>query len=137
MIGFRYGWDDPEYTVIHATMGQYWDWDDFHEAIDGIASMIQSVDHQVDIIVVMRPTTPIPEGNALRHLKTGFLNLPSNTGIHVLVGANILTYRVLRKLTRRYTSMQGRLLVTSMLGDAYRIVARNRPEVLELDNCVA
>jgi len=43
----------------------YWDWDDLNVAMDNVSAMMSEVRHQVDVITVMRPTTPLPDGNAM------------------------------------------------------------------------
>jgi len=55
----------------------------------------------------------------------------------VMVGGNILCNRSLRMLSHSYTCMTGRLFQTTMLGEAYRIIARNRPEIYESFDFVA
>lgn len=137
MIGIQSGWDDGEKTVIRMYIGDYWDWDDLNTAMDEISLMMREVDHQVDVITVMRPTTPLPDGNAMYNIRSAILRLPRNAGIHVMVGGDILTNRSLRMLSHNYACMFGRLFQTTMLGEAYRIIARNRPEIYEAFEYVA
>ena len=137
MIGIQSNWDDSEKTVIRMYIGDYWDWDDLNAAMDEIGAMMSEVSHQVDVITVMRPTTPLPEGNAMYNIRNAILRLPINAGIHVMVGGDILTNRSLRMLSHSYTCMTGRLIQTTTLGEAYRTIARNRPEIYETFDVVA
>lgn len=137
MIGIQYAWDDVEKTVIRMYIGDLWDWDDFASAMDGIASAIREVEHQVDIISVMRTNAPVPDGNIFQHLKDALARMPRHVGVHVMVGGNPLCNRSLRMLTHSYRCMTGRLFQTNALGEAYRIIARNRPEVYDAFDAVA
>ena len=131
MVGIRYAWDDEEKTVIRMYVGDYWDWEDLHAAINGISDLMREVDYQIDIMTIMRPTTALPEGNASYYIKTAMTTLPLNAGIHVMIGGNILINRTVRMLSHTYTCMAGRFFQTTTLGEAYRTIARNRPEVYE------
>ena len=118
MIGIQSNWDDSEKTVIRMYIGDYWDWDNLNAAMDDIGAMMSEVSHQVDVITVMRPTTPLPEGNAMYNIRNAILRLPLNAGIHVMVGGDILTNRSLRMLSHSYTCMTGRFIQTNTLGEA-------------------
>ena len=133
MVGIKYAWDDSEKTVIRMYVGDYWDWDDLKIAIDGIADLMREVEHQVDVVTVMRQTAQMPMGSANDHLKAMIVRLPRNVGMHVMVGGNTLCNRALRSLAHTYSFMTGRLLQTNSLGEAYRMIARNRPERYEGD----
>lgn len=137
MVGIQYLWDDSEKTVIRMYVGEYWDWDDLNAAITGISALIDEVDHQVDIVTIMRPTTKLPVGNLTHYLKDAIVRLPRNTGTHIMVGGNMLCNRALRTLAHNYSCMTGRLLQTNSLGEAYRMIARNRPEIYETHDWVA
>jgi hypothetical protein len=131
MIGIRYSWDDPENTVIRLYIGDLWDWDDLSEAMTNVANMVASVEYQVDFIVIMRSSTPLPEGNAMLHIRNVAKLLPRNSGILVMVGGNTIGNRTLKMLARNYQCMMGRIFQRDHLADAYQIIARNRPEVYE------
>lgn len=137
MIGIRCAWDDVEKTVIHMYIGDYWDWDDLKQALDEAAKMMREVSHQVDIMTIMRTTTPMPDGNGLDSIKAGIAKMPKNVGIHVMVGGNVLLNRMLRVLSNSYDYLTGRMIQSTTVGEAYRIIARNRPEVYDSFECVA
>jgi hypothetical protein len=137
MIGIQSNWDDSEKTVIRMYIGDYWDWEDLNAAMDEVSTMMMEVSHQVDVITIMRPATPLPEGNALYNIRNAIRRLPSNAGIHVMVGGNILCNRSLRMISHAYACMTGRLFQTNILGEAYRTIARNRPEINESFEFVA
>src|SRR5215213_8265083 len=95
MIGIHSNWDDDEKTVIRLYVGDYWDWDDLNTAMDEVGAMMLEVGHQVDVVTIMRPTTPLPDGNAMYNIRTAIKRLPINAGIHVMVGGNVLSNRSL------------------------------------------
>lgn len=137
MIGVETSWDDNEKTVIRMYIGDYWDWEDFHRAIDTMACMMQEVRHQVDVVTVMHPTVSLPDGSAMHHIRNAIVRLPRNAGIHVMVGGNILTNHTLRMISHSYACMTGRFFQAHTIGEAYRMIARNRPELYEALHSVA
>ncbi|MEZ4670543.1 MAG: hypothetical protein R3E39_21765 [Anaerolineae bacterium] len=131
MIGIRCAWDDPENTVIRLYIGDLWDWEDLSEATKKAAMMVASVEHQVDFIIVMRSSGSVPEGNAMLHMRDAIKKMPRNGGIMVMIGGNTIINATLKMLARNYQCMTGRIFQRDHLADAYRIIARNRPEIYE------
>lgn len=137
MIGIQCSWDDPENTVIRVYVGDLWDWDDLNDAVKCMAEMVASVTHQVDFITVMRSSSQMPDGNVMLNIRDAFKLLPRNSGIMVMVGGTTTGNLTLKMLARSYQCMMGRIFQRDHLADAYRIIARNRPEVYEVDVLVA
>lgn len=137
MIGIQCAWDDAEKTVIRMEFGDYWDWDDFNQALAEAGNMIREVKHQVDIVTYMRVTTPMPDGNPDVNIEAAIQNLPKNVGIHVMVGGNALMNRALKILSHSYEYLTGRFLQSRTEGEAYRLIARNRPEIYDPFECIA
>ena len=132
MIGIQTNWDDSEKTVLCMSIGDYWDWDDFHAAINAISAMMLEVTHQVDVVTLMRPTTALPDGSGMYIIRNALVRMPRNAGIHVMVGGNVLLNCTLRMIANSHACMTGRFFQTRSLGEAYRTIARNRPELYEL-----
>ncbi len=133
MLGFKVVWDDPGHTVIRLYVGEYWDWADLLHATHEIVKLMTSVKHQVDIISIMRPSAAVPDGDVIGHLRQIIEAMPGNSGIHIMVGGNVFINSALRELSRCYEPVMGRLFQADSLSVAYRIIARNRPEVYEID----
>lgn len=131
MIGFRYDWDDQGHTVIRMYVGDLWDWDDFEVAISGVFHLMQTVAHQVDLVAIMRSSTTPPDGDLTAYLVATVNAMPENAGLLVMVGGNAVVNFTLKQIAATYPPMMGRFFQTEALGEAYRLIARNRPEVNE------
>jgi hypothetical protein len=131
VIGFRYDWDDLGHTVIRMYVGDLWDWDDFQVAMAGAFNLMHTVSHQVDLVTIMRSSTTPPDGDITTHLVGAVDAMPENSGVLVMVGGNAVVNFTLKQIAATYPPMMGRFFQTEALGEAYRIIARNRPEVNE------
>jgi hypothetical protein len=74
-------WDSER--VILAEFASAWTWDDFHDAVQQIHTMIAAAPHQTDIIIWHR--VPFPSGNPMAHLARTLKNQPPNTGRIVII----------------------------------------------------
>lgn len=137
MIGIRCVWDDAGHTVIRAYIGEAWSWHDVSESVQAVSSMMGSVRHQVDLIAIMRPTTPLPDENIEHVLAEISRVAPCNSGVVVFVGGNPALLDMIRAVSRATPALMGRIFMTDMLGDAYRIISMMRPEVQGFDSLIA
>lgn len=137
MIGIRCVWDDVGHTVIRIYIGEAWSWHDVSESLQAVVSMMGSVTHQVDLIAIMRPTTPLPSENIDQVIADIARIAPQNCGILVFVGGNPALLDVIRTISRDIPELMGRIFMTDMLGDAYRIISMMRPEVQGFDSLIA
>lgn len=137
MIGFRYDWDDHGQTVIRVYIGDMWDWDDLEQAVYGLQTMITSVEHQVDVITIMRSSTTPPDGDLTTALQAVIQVMPRNTGVLTMVGGNAAVNFAFKRLAATLPIFMGRFHQTDHLSDAYLFIAYNRPEASEDPGLVA
>jgi hypothetical protein len=137
MIGIRCVWDDAGHTVIRAYIGEAWSWHDVSESVQAITSMMGGVRHQVDLIAIMRPTTPLSDESIDQIVAEISQVAPPNCGVLVLVGGNPALLDKIRAISRANPLLMGRIFMTNLLGDAYRIISMMRPEVLGFDSLIA
>lgn len=137
MIGIRCVWDDAGHSVIRAYIGEAWSWHDVSESVQAVVSMMGSVQHQVDLIAIMRPTTPLPDEDTDHLLAEIYRVVPENCGVFVFVGGNPEMLDMIRAISRAKPALMGRIFMTDMLGDAYRIISMMRPEVQGFDSLIA
>jgi hypothetical protein len=127
MIGIRCVWDDAGHTVIRAYIGEAWSWHDVSESVQAITSMMGGVRHQVDLIAIMRPTTPLSDESIDQIVAEISQVAPPNCGV----------LDKIRAISRANPLLMGRIFMTNLLGDAYRIISMMRPEVLGFDSLIA
>jgi hypothetical protein len=79
-------WDNAEKTSILFVFGRHWNWIEYDRAFDAAHELIRSVPHQKKVhMIVDLLDCPMPQGNAINHLRRAFARKPKNTGITVLV----------------------------------------------------
>jgi hypothetical protein len=137
MIGIRCVWDDAGHTVIRAYIGETWTWDDVSQSMQTINRMMGSAQHQVDVIAIMRPTTPFPAEGTDHIVAEIYRTMPLNWGVFVFVGGNPELLNMIRAISRANPLLMGRIFMTDLLGDAYRIISMMRPEVQGFDSLIA
>ena len=83
---YQIHWDNPEQTVIRQVFSDKLSVDDFREAIKNNASMMQSVDHPVDLIMVLNLRKNV--AGFLQAAKYAEVMMPDNQRMVIVVGAH-------------------------------------------------
>ena len=91
-------WDDDRHGAILVTYEAGWNWDDYFSAKVEIDTLLNSVDYTVHIISDSRIGGMVPRGNALTNFARAFQTAPSNIGLVVVVGGNIIFRSLLQLL---------------------------------------
>ncbi len=87
-MGIRVGWESDAHKTIVVTYERIWTWEEFAASKVQIDSLLQSVDHTVNIISDSRQSAGLPRGNALAVLSRSFQSAPGNIGVVAVLGAN-------------------------------------------------
>lgn len=97
-MGIQVRWDDDTHRAILVIYEVGWTWDDYFSAKTEIDALLNSVDHRVHILSDSRVGGMLPRGNALTHFARAFQTAPSNIGLVVVVGGNIIVRSLLQLL---------------------------------------
>jgi hypothetical protein len=121
----RTEWETDEKKVLLSIYEGKWDLDEFYAAVQVINTMMDTVDHEVNIILDMHNSRALPKGfiGAIRH--TGKQRHPC-LGTMVLVGGNTLVRMfndMFLKLYPRPSSSRAMYMVANY-EEAHAIFAR-------------
>ena len=93
-------WDNEDKTIIRHIFERGWGWTDFHQALDHASSMMDTVDHRVDVILDFRGASMIPSG-AITQVKKAYTNPKHpNIGTTVVIGASAFMQAIVSVGTR-------------------------------------
>jgi len=119
-------WETDEKVVLLSIYEGHWDLDEFYAAVQDINNMMDSVDHEVNIILDMRNSKALPKGFIGAIRQTGKKRHPC-LGTMVLVGGNLLlrTFNdMFLKLYPRPSSSRAMYMVANY-EEAHAIFARS------------
>jgi hypothetical protein len=94
-------WENDDHTIVHMEMIGHWTW---KEAYDGSGvgfTMLESVDHPVDVIIDLRKSTGLPV-LALTHARNMIPKRHPRTRMTVFIGANELFMTLWRIFSSAY-----------------------------------
>lgn len=117
-------WDDNEKSTIRFVFEGSWTIDELYVAFDEQTRMLDSVDHQVDVIVDFQESNAVPDhliANFSRIFQSSGSSHP-NTGMTVLVGVGGFA-QILADLFSKFFA---RLPTASTLEEAHAIIADER-----------
>ncbi len=120
-------WDNDEKTIVRETFTGEWDWDDLDEAnLNKITSMIESVDHRVDLLADLSESGDLPPGHPLRKGYEHMSGFPENWGMVAAVSQNLLYRMLLKALKRIFPTITARLFVVTTIEEAYEVIKAER-----------
>lgn len=123
-------WDNEYKTILRCESEGRWTWEEYHQALNQVVDMIESVPHRVDLMNVPRRGAVTPSGSAMPHFQRALRILPSNTGLNVIVNTNAFGRAIISmfsKLYGRHTG--GNIAAVGTLEEAYALIARTRAGV--------
>ena len=98
-MGIQVHWDNDEKTIACYEFSDPWTWEQFHEAVAKIHTMVRSVTNKVDYIADMSRSHIAP-GNALLHIRHAIQEAPPNSGLLVVVGGSAFAGAILKVVSR-------------------------------------
>lgn len=117
-------WDNPEQTILCHEFERVWTEKDMHDALNQAFAMINSVPHQVDVILDMSGTKSAP--NLLSIFRRIERHMPRNTGLLVFVGAPGIIPQML-KIARNVTpALVSKIANVDSREDAYALLKKRR-----------
>jgi hypothetical protein len=95
-------WDDEDQTTIHTEFVGAWTWNEAHEAVASMLSMMASVNHPVHTIIDMTDSTRIPQF-AFKEVRGLLSKRHRNAGATVIVGANFMAASLWKTIAQTYS----------------------------------
>jgi hypothetical protein len=120
-------WGNEAQTVLYHHYEGAWNWDEFYIILEQAQTMMDSVDHDIDIIIDMRDSHLIPKGTLSHWRCLGDLQRP-NTGMTMLVGTNTLVLALHELMVQVFPRMGENIVLVCTLEEAYAIAANWRQQ---------
>lgn len=124
-MGINISWVNEERTIAQYTFDGRWTWDQLYHAVQEVKVMLNSVSHQVDIVIDLRKNHSVPPG-ALTHLRSVTLGASPNWGMGVFVGVNTFIRTLLRTFITVYPRLGERYAVADSVESALALIAQHR-----------
>jgi hypothetical protein len=100
-MGIKVAWDTEEQTAICLVFDKPWTWDDFEDANRQMLTLLNSVQHKVDIIFDIS-NAGFPPSGALQRFKKVAQNHHPNTRLLVYVGGKEFVMNFLKLMVVIY-----------------------------------
>jgi len=119
-------WDNEAQTAIRFDLMAGCDWIEFWEAMHEAYRLMESVEHQVDLIINPAPGAT-PPMRALMNFKRAQESAPANQGRVIIVGVGMYGELLFNTFTRIYSRLAETLTLTSTLEKARAALAERAP----------
>jgi hypothetical protein len=81
-------WDNEAQTILRIDVAGQWTWKEYDGAIDQAYTMIQEVDHSVDLIINLTDTVVFPQVQSMRHFQRMLTQRPGNLDMMIAAGGD-------------------------------------------------
>jgi hypothetical protein len=121
-VGVSVFWDNEVKTIVRYLCDEHWTWEEFFAAKDQAYTLIDTVAHNVGVIVDS-PFTPVLPPNMLVEARKAIRTKHPNTKIAVLIIKNSVLRTIVTTMKHAAPVAGSLIEITSSLEDARRIVA--------------
>ncbi|MCA0457309.1 MAG: hypothetical protein LCI00_25280 [Chloroflexi bacterium] len=121
----KFEWIDTQKSIMTCTGEGMWTWDEYHEALDEIASQFRLAQRRVDLIIIRAAGSATPKGSSMPHYQRAMRIMPPNLGLMVMVTTNAFARTIVSIFSKVYPNKDNiKLVMVGTLADAQaRIVA--------------
>lgn len=119
-------WAAESKTLIRVVFDGPYTWEEYDAVTDQIVMMMNSVSHQVDVMILLDANVAPPTKNSMPHFRRTQDLMPPNLGLLITVGkANLLTRLLFSTLiTMRKIKVNSRVVNTEE--EALLLIQKNR-----------
>lgn len=115
------GWDDDAKTIIMWQFSEQWTADNFAQAVTANRALLDSQDHDVDVIVDLRQTSHMPSN--ILSLAANALRLGSpKVRLVAVISQHSLWTKMLSAFNQIHTSRFTRIQLVGDLAEAYDLI---------------
>jgi hypothetical protein len=119
-------WDNAEQTTLRIDTHGQSTWEEHFNVQDQMREMLKSVQHPVDMIVVLHPGAEPPSGNLLSHISRAAQKAPRNLRFTVNVGMSPFMKAITQVATK---VLQMKTHYTTTLEEARAIIKVEREKI--------
>lgn len=118
-------WDDENETIIRSESGGHWTWEEYHEAVEQVVILANSVSHRVDLIINALPGAAAPSGSSMPHYQRAQRIMPKNVRLNIIVNTNTFGRMIINTFTRLNKGGL-KVVAAGTLEEARTVIARDR-----------
>lgn len=120
-------WEDAAQSIIRSESSGKWTWEEYHEAVEKVVMLANSVDHRVDLIINTLDGATAPSGSSMPHYQRAQRIMPDNVRMNVIANTNTFGRVIINTFTR-LNNGKGTLKVMAAgtLEEARALIARDR-----------
>lgn len=122
------GWDNAEKTTLRYNLEGRWDWNSFYAALKQADALMDTVMHEVDIIVDISQSQHIPEG-MISHIGSLGRKVHRNAGLTTLVGTNRFVVTLFDLFRKIRPQMSDNVRIVPSLEEARSILATKQSQI--------
>jgi hypothetical protein len=123
-------WENRNKTVLRITFWNEWTVEEYLRKTSETVRMIESQDHDVDILIDLRTGSYIPKGDSISAFRMMMDDLPGNSGIIVYLNDNPVQKRLFKLQAQFYQSFRRwshhPLYMVETLENAYQLIEEHR-----------
>ncbi len=120
-------WHNPEQTIVNFHFTAAWTWAEYDTAAQQARTMMDNVQHKIDIILEFDPKGRLP-GNSFLNIQRAIANPHRNQGIIVIVGLNVFIRMVGSVMESVYPALARERKLAANLEEAQRIISEIQRE---------
>jgi hypothetical protein len=121
-MSFRQWLDEKDSTLIRCTIEDEWTWEEFHEAMAEVRTLVYDTDQRTDLIIDLSDAGPLPMSAASIQLKNMLDRMPDHFGAVFLTTPDTFTRMIVESLDRVLPEAKGRLYVAESVNFAKRMI---------------
>ena len=122
-------WDDDARTIVRYDVEGSWTWDDYQDSLVELNSLLDTVDHKVDVIINIRSGKWIPEDVFNRFNHDMRQRHPNIGRLQVFVGAGMLIQILVASFMRIYgRAVDIEFLFADTLEEARQLIHERRQQ---------
>lgn len=134
-------WENHNRTVVRMILWNEWTVEDYFRKASELIRMIQSQEHDIDILIDLRTGSYIPRGDSVSAFRMLMDELPNNSGIIVYLNDNPVQQRLFKLQTQFYHSILRwschALFMVETLEEAYEIIELHRIKRVQVQRVLA
>ena len=113
-------WDNQQQTVVRWHFVGSYTWDELSAALQTSSALIRSVPYIVDVIIDLRSGSGLPE-NAFGLTRSYLRSSPSNTGLLIVVGGNLLVRSFIQMYQKLSSHSRQQFVLAPTVEQAYTL----------------
>jgi hypothetical protein len=119
IMSFNLTWENTAQTVLRFEFQGTWTWEEYNEAIDDACELINSVEHNVQIIFIQTKFTP--NGSPIPHIQRTTRLIPRNVSKLIMVGGPIFLRSLYEVMVKVNSRLSNQIVFVNTVDEAYQL----------------